>query len=367
MIDSANTISAQFFQRFMNSAGAPDFTLDVNVVLPGQGVTAIFGPSGSGKTSLLRCVAGLLKAERGSLRVQGETWQDEKKFLPTHKRPLGYVFQEASLFPHLSAAGNLAYAMKRASHPVDKDLYERVLAVMSIEHILQRAPAELSGGERQRVAIARALLIQPRLLLMDEPLASLDTARKREILPWLERMHASFDVPVLYVSHAVEEVARLADNMLVLEAGSVVTQGKVSEVLSRIDPSFDLEEETGVLLQARVIERDERWHLARVEFEGGELWVRDGGEEPGQNLRIRILAKDVSLALAPHDDSSILNRLAVEIIEISQDKDEAMALLRLRVGKEYLLARVTRRSVEHLKLASGKKLWAQVKSVAIVR
>lgn len=367
MSDSTNTISVQFFQRFMNASDAPNFTLDVDVVLPGQGVTAVFGPSGSGKTSLLRCIAGLLKAERGRLRVKGETWQDEKSFLPTHKRPLGYVFQEASLFPHLSAEGNLAYAMKRASRSVEKDLYERVLAVMGIERLLQRAPAQLSGGERQRVAIARALLVQPRLLLMDEPLASLDSARKREILPWLERMHASFDLPVLYVSHAVEEVARLADHMVVLEAGKIIAQGNVSEVLSRIDSSLDLEDQTGVLLQAKVKERDERWHLARVEFEGGELWVRDGGEEPGQYLRIRILARDISLALAPHDDSSILNRLSVEIVEISEDKDEAMALLRLRAGKEYLLARVTRRSVEHLQLAPGKHLWAQVKSVAIVR
>lgn len=357
---------ARFLQRYAGS-DEEAFTLDVDLNIAGQGVTAIFGTSGSGKTTFLRCVAGLLKANEGRLQVNGEIWQDEKVFLPTHRRPLAYVFQEASLFPHLSAAGNLAYAIKRSPAVPDAELYERVLATMGIEAILQRYPAQLSGGERQRVAIARALLVQPRLLLMDEPLASLDNARKREILPYLERMHAAFDLPILYVSHAVNEVARLADTMVVLEGGKVIAQGKLNEVLSRIDSSVDFEEETGVVLQAQVVERDPRWHLARAVFDGGELWVRDSGHAVGQTLRIRVLAKDVSLALAPHEDSSILNRVAVEVNEISLDQDEAMALLRLQAGAEYLLARLTRRSVEHLQLVPGKKVWAQVKSVAIVK
>lgn len=363
--DKITFMHARFLQRYAGS-DEETFTLNVDVNIPGQGITAIFGASGSGKTTFLRCVAGLLKANEGHLEVNGKVWQDEKLFLPVHRRPLGYVFQEASLFPHLTAAGNLAYAIKRSPAAPDADLYERVLATMGIAAILQRYPTQLSGGERQRVAIARALLVQPRLLLMDEPLASLDSARKREILPYIERMHAAFNLPILYVSHSVDEVARLADTVLVLDEGKVVAQGKLNDVFSRIDPSLDLEEETGVVLQAQVLERDQRWHLARAVFDGGELWVRDGGNAVGQPLRIRVLAKDVSLALAPHEDSSILNRVAVEVNEISVDRDEAMALLRLQAGAEYLLARVTRRSVEHLQLVPGKKLWAQIKSVAIV-
>lgn len=363
--DKSVFMRARFLQRYAGAA-EETFTLDVDLNIPGQGITAIFGASGSGKTTFLRCVAGLLKANEGYLEVNGEIWQDGKLFLPTHRRPLGYVFQEASLFPHLTAAGNLAYAIKRSLATPDAGLYERVLATMGIEAILQRYPAQLSGGERQRVAIARALLVQPRLLLMDEPLASLDNSRKREILPYLERMHAAFDLPILYVSHAVDEVARLADNMIVLDEGRVVAQGKLNDVFSRTDSSLDFEEETGVVLQAQVVERDQRWHLARAVFDGGELWVRDSGNAVGQALRIRVLAKDVSLALAPHEDTSILNRVAVEVNEISFDQDEAMALLRLQAGEEYLLARVTRRSVGHLQLVPGKKLWAQIKSVAIV-
>lgn len=364
-INKTGTIRARFLRHF-TAGGKNVFTLNVDLELPGQGVSAIFGPSGSGKTTFLRCIAGLEKPEQGYLNVNGQCWQDEKKFLATHRRPLGYVFQEASLFPHLSAAGNLAYAVKRSSVQPDIKFYDRVVATLGIENILQRYPAQLSGGERQRVAIARSLLVQPRILLMDEPLASLDNARKREILPYLDSLHANFDIPIVYVSHSVNEVARLADTITVLDEGAVVSRGKFNEVFSRIDSSLDFEEEAGAVIQAQVAEKSERWHLTRAVFDGGELWLRDSGEAVGQTLRIRILAKDVSLALVAHDDTSILNRLQAEITEISADRDEAMILVRLKTGAEYLLARVTRRSQEYLQLKQGKKLWAQIKSVAIV-
>ena len=210
--------------------------LDIDTRIPAKGVTAIYGHSGSGKTSLLRCIAGLEKAPNGSLAIHKDdwqaTWQDSNIFLPVHKRPIGYVFQEASLFAHLNAEKNLRYAIKRADKKVTQEFYQRVIAVMGINDILERYPNQLSGGERQRIAIARALLIQPRLLLMDEPLAALDHQRKQEILPYLEKLQQSFDIPILYVSHSMDEVARLADHIVVLDQGKVIAEGKLTDVFS---------------------------------------------------------------------------------------------------------------------------------------
>ncbi len=341
------------------------FGLQVELDLPGRGITAVFGPSGSGKTTLLRCMAGLQEHASGVFRVNGDTWLDDTRDLPTHRRPLGYVFQEASLFPHLTAAGNLDYAERRA--PVSDDgLRERVVGLMGIGDLLQRKPAELSGGERQRVAIARALLIRPRLLLMDEPLASLDEPRKREILPYLERL-GEFDLPVIYVSHSVTEVARLADHLVVLEAGAVVASGPLTELMSRLDTRMHLGEDAGAVVDAEIVERDEAWHLVRARFDGGELWLRDGGDAIGEHLRIRILARDVSVALESHDDTSIANRLHATVDELVDDEDAAFLLVGLDVGNARVIARVTKRSADHLGLEVGQNVWAQIKSVAVVR
>lgn len=355
------------FQWQYPGSGASTFSLQVDLALPGNGITAIFGQSGSGKTTLLRCVAGLERATRGYLTVNGETWQSDRVFLPTHQRSLGYVFQESSLLPHLTAQGNLNYAVKRAGAPGSPALYDQVVALMGIGPLLPRYPSQLSGGERQRVAIARALLVQPRLLLMDEPLASLDMARKQEILPYLEKLRTTFDIPILYVSHSVDEVTRLADHVVLLEQGRTVAQGHVSEVFSRLDLPLPAGDDAGVVWQGEVIERNQQWHLSRIRCAGGELWVRDAGDAVGQRIRVRILARDVSLTLACHDDSSILNRLPVRVMEIVTDRDAAMALVRLQAGSDHVIARLTYRSVEHLKLAAGQRLWAQIKSVAIVR
>jgi len=349
--------------------------LDVNSSIPATGITAIYGHSGSGKTSLLRCIAGLEKADQGKLLVKGETWQDDSLFLATHKRPIGYVFQEASLFPHLTARKNLAYATKRAikrankraDSPASSELYNRVIEVMGIDGILDNYPSQLSGGERQRIAIARALLIQPRLLLMDEPLAALDHQRKQEILPYLERLHTSFDIPILYVSHSMDEVARLADHILVLDQGKIIAEGELTQVFSRIDLPQRLEQESGVILHGKVIEKDQQWQLMRIAFAQGEIWLPDSGEAVKQAVRIRILAKDVSLALNNHDDMSIVNRIEVKVAEIKSDTDNAMALVRLTMGEDYLVAKLTKKSTHHLQLKVGMTIWAQIKSVAIVR
>ncbi len=373
---SNNFIHARF--KLVDETG--ETFLDIDTSIPSSGITAIFGHSGSGKTSLLRCIAGLEKAEQGQLVInngsQKSTWQDDGIFLPTHKRPIGYVFQEASLFPHLSAQKNLDYAIKRAikraDAPVSSDFYQRVIDVMGIENILERYPSQLSGGERQRIAIARALLIQPRLLLMDEPLAALDHQRKQEILPYLESLHKSFDIPILYVSHSMDEVARLADHILVLDQGKIIAEGELTQVFSRIDLPKRLEEESGVILNGTVVEKDEQWHLMRIAFAQGEIWLADNGEVLQQDVRIRILAKDVSLALQNHDDTSIVNRILVTVEDIKSDQDKAMSLVRLAMGNEsivseYLVAKLTQKSAHHLQLKPGLSLWAQIKSVALVR
>lgn len=342
----------------------PGFTLDVNLELPGQGVSALFGHSGSGKTTLLRCIAGLEQG-MGRLEVNGETWQDATRFLPTYRRPLGYVFQEANLFAHLSVQGNLDYGMRRA---IGADFSRRaaIVELLGIDHLLERKPDRLSGGERQRVAIARALLTGPRLLLMDEPLAALDLARKQEILPYLERMHDELDIPVLYVSHAPDEVARLADHLVVMEGGRAVAQGPLAETLARTDLPIHLGEDAGVVFSGTVLERDAEWHLARVGFDGGELWVRDNGVAVGRGVRMRILARDVSVARSHHEDVSIMNLLPATVMAHASEDHPALALVQLRVGNTLLLARLTRRSAQRLDLAPGSQVWVQIKAVALI-
>jgi molybdate transport system ATP-binding protein len=345
----------------------PGFALDVDLTLPGQGVTAIFGPSGSGKTTLLRCIAGLERAP-GRLTVESQPWQDGSYFMPVHERPLGYVFQEASLFPHLAARRNLEFGMKRVPATDRRVAMDQAIDLLGIAHLLDRLPDRLSGGERQRVAIARALLTSPRLLLMDEPLAALDLARKNEILPYLERLHDELEIPVLYVSHAPDEVARLADHIVVMEAGRAVAQGALTETLARVDLPIRLGEDAGVVLDGRIVERDGNWHLARVEFSGGDgsVWVRDSGHAIDHHVRVRILARDVSVALEPQHDSSILNCLPAEVVEIADDAHPALALVKLNVGKSAVVARLTHRSAAGLDLKPGAQVFAQIKAVALI-
>lgn len=346
------------------------FSLDVDLTIPNHGITAIFGQSGSGKTSLLRCIAGLEKAQKGHLIVNGNVWQNDSQYLPTHKRPISYVFQEPSLFDHLIVRENIAYAMKRSDKAFSQSLFEQVVQMLDIESILLNKTQTLSGGERQRVAIARAILAQPDLLLMDEPLASLDDNRKQEILPYLETLRTTFDTPILYVSHSMEEVARLADHVVLLEQGKVAAQGDLQTVFSRLDLPVRLGKETGVVIHGKVTDIDSQWHLATVllnaKGNGGSLFIPDNQYVQGQDIRVRILAKDISLALKPNDDSSILNRLSATVMEITDDQDSAMALIRLDLGSNYLIARLTRKSVHQLQIQKGDQVWAQIKSVAVV-
>lgn len=341
------------------------FCLDVDLALPQQGVTAFFGHSGSGKTTLLRCIAGLERAA-GRLRINGEIWQDEGFFLPTHNRSLGYVFQEANLFPHLNVLGNLEYGMKRVSEKQLKVSLHHAIELLGLGHLLKRKPDRLSGGERQRVAIARALAVSPRVLLLDEPLAALDLARKQEILPFLQRLHDELEIPALYVTHSPDEVARLADHLVVMESGRAVASGPLSETLASLDLPIRLGEDAGVVLEGRVAERESQWGLIRAEFPGGSLWARDLGFALGDSIRMRVLARDVSLALQRQEQTSILNLLPAVVSELADGEHSSVKLVRVEVGETSLLCRLTSRSVHQLNLEVGKSVWAQIKSVAVI-
>ena len=341
------------------------FTLNVDLSLPSRGVTALFGPSGSGKTTLLRCISGLERVPQGFFSFKGEVWQDEAAWLPTHKRPLGYVFQEASLFPHLTVLGNLRYGLKRVGeeHKVSLD---QAVELLGIGQLLHRKPDRLSGGEQQRVSIARALATSPRILLMDEPLSSLDLKRKQEILPYLELLRDELGIPILYVSHHPDEVARLADHLVMMESGRVVANGPLSETLTRLDLPFRLGEDVGVVLNAVVAERDDTWHLARVEFSGGSLWTRDIGIPKGHKVRVRVLARDVSLTREYQPNTSIQNALLGRISAIADDEHPGLHLVRIQIRESALIARLTKRASHSLQLASGQDIWVQVKTVALI-
>ncbi len=351
------------------------FELDIDLDLPARGVTAIFGRSGSGKTSLLRCIAGLERCPGGYLSVAGQPWQTASYSLPTHRRPLGYVFQEASLFAHLNVQGNLDYALRRASERSDSHT-RSVVELLGLETLLDRSVQSLSGGERQRVAIARALLIRPRVLLMDEPLASLDDARRQEILPYLERLRGELHIPILYVSHSLSEVRRLADYIVVMENGRQTASGPARQLLN--DPAVlsQSDDELCSVIDTEVSERHREWHLIRLSFVGGEVWVRDNGEAIGSRQRLSIFARDVSLSLTEHRDTSIVNILPCRIVAIRETHDTAMRVIKLTLGSDIndndttsnvLWAKLTARSVAKLALREGMPVWAQVKSVAIVR
>ncbi|MBF0184403.1 MAG: molybdenum ABC transporter ATP-binding protein [Magnetococcales bacterium] len=344
------------------------FLLAVDLTLPGQGCTVFFGPSGAGKSTLLRFIAGLDRIDGGVLYINGACWQDAERniFLAPHRRAVGYVFQDARLFAHLNVRDNVLYGLRRVPEATRRVAWQQAVDLLGIEALLPRPVATLSGGERQRVAIARALATSPSVLLLDEPLAAVDLARKQEILPYLERLHQSLQIPMLYVSHAPEEVARLADHLVLLDQGQVVAQGGLTETLAQLDLPIQLAEEKGVVWQTVVAERDATWHLCRVAFAGGSLWTRDRGLAVGEAARVRILARDVGLSLTAQSHTSIQNQLPGRISAIVADTHPGLALVQLRIGSSPLVARLTERSVAALGLQVGGAVWAQVKAVALL-
>ena len=351
--------------RFKVALGS--FALDVDVHMPGRGVTAVFGHSGSGKTTLLRCIAGLQQVPGGELSVNGAAWQDAQTFVPTHRRPLGYVFQEASLFSHLSVRRNLEYGMKRVPAALRRDGLEASVELLGIGPLLGRATDGLSGGERQRVAIARALAVSPELLLLDEPLASLDAGRKQEILPYLERLHDDLDIPVIYVSHALDEVARLADHVVLLENGRVLAQGGLQVTLSRLDLAGAFAEDMGTVIEATIAEHDDSDHLTRLDFQGGSVQVSRCTEALGSPMRFRIQARDVSLATQKPEHTSILNVFQARVAELADASVAGQVLVKVDVGGTPIVARISGRSRKELRIERGSSVWVQVKSVAVLR
>jgi molybdate transport system ATP-binding protein len=341
-----------------------DFAADVSATFPGDGVTALFGPSGSGKTTLLRAIAGFGPC-RGTIRYDNATWQDDRTSLAAHKRPIGYVFQETRLFPHLDVHGNLAYAMKRAHKPDAIEL-DDVVEQLDLTKLLYRSTNDLSGGEAKRVALARTLLTAPELLLLDEPLAGLDQARKREILPYLERIAKAYRIPTIFVSHVIEEVARLADAVVVLHEGSVRFSGPIAAFLESADtqPLTPIAE-TGVAIPAVVASVDTNAKSLTLEADGHEI-VTPATHElvEGDTLRLFIRARDVAIATARPSQISIRNVLPVKVDAIDVVEDSPYAEIYLSLNDHILHARITRLSLAELGLEVGQEVFALVKSVS---
>jgi molybdate transport system ATP-binding protein len=346
------------------------FALDAGFTAPAKGVTALFGPSGCGKTTVLRCLAGLLRIN-GVCEIDGEVWQDENgAFLPTHKRPLGYVFQEASLFQHLSVRKNLLFGAPRDKSDGAKGgiIFDEVVELLGITRLLDRSPRNLSGGERQRVAIGRALLSQPKLLLMDEPLSALDRATKNEILPFLERLRDHLNLPVVYITHDIAEVERLADQMVLMEKGRVIGSGPLEELQS--DPSLPLAaaRDAAVSFDGTVQASDEAYGLVTLKLRGGVLTVPAPAAPVGERRRIRVIASDVSLTREAPAPSSILNVLPGRVVS-TKPVDTSEIIVVVALGQDgagaRLLSRVTRKASEALGLAEGVSVYAQVKAVAL--
>lgn len=340
-----------------------DFVLDVKTEIPLRGITGVYGVSGAGKTTLLRCIAGLEEPDEGSLSVDGTRWQGDDMVMPAHEREVGYVFQEPRLFAHLSVQQNMQYGLQRRKNP-DGPTVAEVVQLLGLGDLLGRRPDELSGGEAQRVAIARALLRAPRVVLMDEPLASLDAARKSEILPFLERLHNEMSVPIIYVSHSIEEICRLCDHLIVMSDGEIIASGELQSVLVDLGVPALAGDEAGSVVEGRIAELDPHYGLSRVEFSGGEFWLPGTLGTLGDSLRLRIRASDVSLARERPKQSTILNLLEVVIEEI-QDTAGPAQLVRLAAGQNRLLARITRRSRQELNLQPGDTVVAQVKAAAV--
>ena len=346
------------------------FSLDVDLNLPGRGVTAFYGHSGSGKTTCLRCIAGLERAEQGFIQINDEVWQDSENgiFVPPHKRALGYVFQEASLFPHLSVLANLQFGLKRIAKSQRRVDMAQATELLGIGHLLDRHPQHLSGGERQRVGIARALLTSPKLLLMDEPLAALDSQRKREILPYLQRLHDELEIPLLYVSHAQDEVARLADHLVLLSEGKALASGPIGETLARLDLPMAMGDDAGVIIEGQVCAYDADYQLLSLQVPATEMSIRvtHAPMKVGQSLRCKVHARDISLTLQDSEFSSILNRLPVTVVSEQSADNAAHVLIRLDAGGTPLVARITRYSRDQLGVHPGQSLWAQIKAVAVL-
>ena len=340
------------------------FILDAKFTIPDKGITVVFGPSGSGKTTLLRAIAGLERSDVGFLKVGDSIWQSDHNFVPTHKRQIGYVFQDAALFEHLNVEGNLNYVVRRKAK-LTKDFIDSIYTLLDIKPLINRSTIQLSGGEKQRVAIARALLTKPKILLLDEPLSALDLKRKKEILPYLDNLHSQLEIPILYVTHSQDETSRLADHLILIEDGKIIGNGPINEMLTRFDLPLSHSGDAISIFDARVISRDTDFNLMHLEFKGGQFIVPDNKLTIGSIVRIRVAARDVSITKKKQVDTSILNIFPAVVEEMVPEGD-AQVMVRLTLKGVVLLACLTKKSLISLKLNKGSSVFVQVKSVAIL-
>lgn len=340
-----------------------DFKMQASFEIPSKGILGIFGHSGSGKTTLLRCLAGLEKKAKGQIIFNDQIWLKKSKSLSPQLRNIGYIFQDSRLFPHLTVLQNLEYGMKRST-PMSNASKQSLLQLLNISHLLERMPDFLSGGEKQRVAIARALLKKPQLLLMDEPMASLDEMHKSEILPYLERIHERLSIPIVYVSHSIEEVSRLCDEIVILESGKVIFNSDIANALSSVDSPLVKTKNAVVVLNAQVSNVDVEFGLSTVCTESGTLIQVKGTYRKGKTLRLRVNAADVSLCKSKATDSSILNILPAKLLAVVEETD-CEVLLQLIVNEDIFLARISKKSFKQLNLKFDMAVYIQIKGIIL--
>lgn len=343
------------------------FDLDIAHDFPGQGTTSIFGPSGSGKSTLLRVIAGLERGASGQVSFGPAPWQAERqgRFVPAHRRGVALVFQDARLFPHLDVAGNLRFAERRAPRDADGPAMQEVVAALNLDPLLGRSTTTLSGGERQRVAIGRALLSRPRLLLLDEPLSALDIRRRDEILGLIAALPGRFRIPLIHVSHSIDEVARLADRILVLAGGRILAEGPAEAILERADlQHLTGRFEAGVRLEARVLGHDAAWQLTRLDLDGQAVSIPIIADGPGSRVRLRVRARDVALATEPPRGLSVRNVLSGRVIAVAADPSTPFAEITIDLGRQHLRARLTREAVADLGIDQGTAVHALVKTIS---
>ena len=346
------------------------FKVDVELNFPVGQCLALWGPSGSGKTTILRAIAGLEKVQSAYINIGAEVWQDSSKSinLPTFKRAIGFVFQEASIFPHLSVEENLNYAVRRNRTSLAPSYRESIVDLLEIKDLMHKSSAHLSGGEGQRVAIARTLLSSPKMLLLDEPLSAVDVNKKEEVLPWLERIRRELSISMVYVSHSLDELTRLADSVVVLRGGSILSRGSLVEVLTSADALIYRDaQEPSVFIDGLVTQIDPKWHLVEISFQGGVLWIKDQGFKLGQRARVKINAADVSIATELPSHTSIQNIIPAVISDITELNHPGECLIRVNCQGTFFLSKITSRAVEHLALGVGRPIWIQVKSVALLK
>ena len=341
-----------------------DFTLEINTEIAPSGVTAVFGPSGSGKTTLLRSIAGLINNTQGSIRVNNVVWQNETEFLSTHRRGVGFVFQQPSLFEHLNVKKNIDFGLHRAKAPMSPKQIQLMLDLMGIQPLLNRMPWQLSGGEQQRVAIARTLVTNPNLLLLDEPLAALGDDQRASILTFFNQTFEQLSIPVIYVSHVKDEIARLANHLILLESGKIIGQGEIKEMFTSLDLPLAHALDAESVIETEVTDYDENFGLVRLTLAGISLHVASPPLTLGSHVRLQIFARDISIALEKPNNSSILNVIPV-IIDSLKQQGKSQVNLRLLVGNSVILSRITRKSALQLNLKPGDSVYAQIKTAAI--